>query len=249
MCRETHERQTDARQLAQHLPDSGLSSTPPRPAPTTERSFAGAPYPTPVDDRNRFGSPYDFPMADLHKLVADPAAFLHDDDPTVRRLAIAACSTSVTEPLARQIAALLDSDPDDRVRAEAAEALAQAGVAALEPLLAATDDTAGVVREAVATGLGEIEDGAAVEWLMYAAAGDSDKLVREAAVAALGAIGDERALPALLDLVGNAPPQVRRRSVVALSVFDGPEVEAAIKAAKEDRNPMVREAAEMVVGH
>ncbi len=93
------------------------------------------------------------------------------------------------------------------------------------------------------------KDRAAVDWLLKAAEADDEKLVREAAVAALGAIGDDRAVPLLLELVGSAPPQVRRRSVVALSVFDGPEIEAAIRAAKDDRNPMVREAAEMVVGH
>ncbi|MCP3974315.1 MAG: hypothetical protein GY720_07475 [bacterium] len=188
-------------------------------------------------------------MADLHKLVADPTAFLQDEDATVRRLAVAACSGRVDESLSHQIAEILCTDPDDRVRAEAAEVLAQAGTAALEQLLAASGDGAGVVREAVATALGELKDGTAVDWLMHAAAADIAKLVREAAVAALGAIGDERALPLLLDLVHIAPPQVRRRSVVALSVFDGPEVEAAIRAAKNDRNPMVREAAEMVVGH
>ena len=67
-------------------------------------------------------------------------------------------------------------------------------------------------------------------------------------MAALGAIGDERAVPTLLSLVAEAPPQIRRRSVVALTVFDGEEIEAAIRAAATDRNPMVREAAEMVVG-
>ena len=84
--------------------------------------------------------------------------------------------------------------------------------------------------------------------MIDAARGHTDRLVREAAVAALGACGDERALPILLDLVANGPPQIRRRSVVALTVFDDPAVEPAIRAALEDRNPMVREAAEMVVG-
>jgi HEAT repeat protein len=55
-------------------------------------------------------------------------------------------------------------------------------------------------------------------------------------------------LPILLDLVETGSPQVRRRSVVALSVFEGERVTAALLAAAGDRNPMVREAAEMVVG-
>jgi HEAT repeat protein len=84
--------------------------------------------------------------------------------------------------------------------------------------------------------------------MIHAGEPDEDKLVREAAVAALGAIGDHEAVPTLLDLITNGPPQIRRRCVAALSVFDGPEVEAALRAAAADRNPMVREAAEMVVG-
>ena len=75
-----------------------------------------------------------------------------------------------------------------------------------------------------------------------------DKLVREAAVAGLGAIGDERARPTLLHLIASGPPQIRRRCVPALSVFDGEDIAAALLAAATDRNPMVREAAEMVVG-
>jgi HEAT repeat protein len=134
------------------------------------------------------------------------------------------------------------------VRAEAAEALGRLGTAALEPLLEATADPDPVVVEAVATALGEVADPGAVDWLMSAARGSADRLVREAAVAALGAVGDPAAVPLLVELAGKAPPQLRRRSVVALTVFDGPEVEAAIAGALRDRNPMVREAAEMVMG-
>ena len=78
--------------------------------------------------------------------------------------------------------------------------------------------------------------------------GAGEVTIAEAAVASLGAIGDERAAPVLLDLVLTGRPQVRRRAVVALTAFDGREVEAAIGAARNDRNPMVREVAEMVVG-
>ncbi len=188
-------------------------------------------------------------MADLSRLVADPASHLADPDPAVRRLAVSACAGRLDDALVSSLVAMLRGDADPRVRAEAAEVLAEAGEEALAPLLEATADSAGIVREAVATGLGELENAAAVPWLLAAAATDTEKLVREAAVAALGAIGDERAVPLLLELVASAPPQVRRRSVVALSVFDGPEVEAAIRAACDDRNPMVREAAQMVVGN
>jgi HEAT repeat protein len=93
-----------------------------------------------------------------------------------------------------------------------------------------------------------LADPAAVPWLIELASTDGDRAGREAAVAALGAIGDDSALPTLLELVVSAPPQVRRRAVVALTVFDDPAVEPAIRTAARDRNPSVREAAEMVVG-
>ncbi len=187
-------------------------------------------------------------MPDPHALVANPAEYLGDADATIRRLAVSACSGNVTAQVAVILKHILEADGDARVRAEAAEVLAEIGGPALEALLQAASDNSGIVREAVATGFGELADRTTLPWLLDAAANDTEKLVREAAVAALGAIGDERAVPLLLDLVVTGPPQVRRRCVVALSVFDGPEIEAAIRAARDDRNPMVREAAEMVIG-
>ena len=67
-------------------------------------------------------------------------------------------------------------------------------------------------------------------------------------MAALGAIGDDAAIEPLLRLIGAGPPQVRRRAIAAITVFDDPRIEPAIQRAAFDRNPGVREAAEMVVG-
>jgi HEAT repeat protein len=39
-------------------------------------------------------------------------------------------------------------------------------------------------------------------------------------------------------------PAVRRRAVIALAPFDGPEVEAALRRACHDRDRQVRQAAE-----
>lgn len=130
----------------------------------------------------------------------------------------------------------------------AAEALGGAGQDSATILDQARGDKDVRVVEAVATAYGELRFAPAVPWLIAIAAGDGDRAAREAAVAALGAIGDEAALDTLLALAASAPPQVRRRAVVALTVFDGPEVEMAIRSAAGDRNPSVREAAEMVVG-
>ena len=70
-----------------------------------------------------------------------------------------------------------------------------------------------------------------------------DALAREAAVAALGALGDRAALDVILDACHDKPA-VRRRAVLALAPFDGPAVDAAIDAARGDRDWQVRQAAE-----
>ncbi|NNF65262.1 MAG: hypothetical protein HKN07_13520 [Acidimicrobiia bacterium] len=179
---------------------------------------------------------------ELQSILADPSSGFDHADATVRRLAVTMAGESDVASLARAL-----GDDDATVRAAAVEQLAVVG-GDRETVMEAADDHDERVVEAVATALGELEDEAALPWLTTLAKDHTDKLVREAAVAALGAIGHPDALPVLLELLGKGPPQVRRRCVVALTVFDVPGVEEALQAALDDRNPMVREAAEMVVG-
>lgn len=182
----------------------------------------------------------------LEDLVDHPIDYLHHEDPAIRRLAASACAPRAAE-LAADLAPLV-SDPDALVRAEVVEVLGGAGSPALQLLEGVAFDPDSRVIEALATSYGEIADPSTIDWLEEQALSHEDRMVREAAVAALGAIGDERSLDTLLLAVTTGPPQVRRRAVVALTVFDGPRVEEAIRAAATDRNPMVREAAQMVVG-
>jgi HEAT repeat protein len=102
-----------------------------------------------------------------------------------------------------------------------------------------------MVVEAAAWALGERGSDAAgaVDALVAVATDHPDALCREAAVAALGAIGDVRGLPAILAATSDKPA-VRRRAVIALAPFDGPEVDAALERALEDRDWQVRQAAE-----
>lgn len=79
--------------------------------------------------------------------------------------------------------------------------------------------------------------------LALIATGHDDSLCREAAVAALGAVGDVAGLPAILAATTDRAP-VRRRAVLALAPFEGPEVDAAIERALTDRDWQVRQAAE-----
>ncbi len=71
----------------------------------------------------------------------------------------------------------------------------------------------------------------------------ADALVREAAVAALGSIGHETSLPIILAACQDKPA-VRRRAVLALANYYGPEVDAAVSKALTDSDWQVRQAAE-----
>jgi HEAT repeat protein len=73
----------------------------------------------------------------------------------------------------------------------------------------------------------------------------ADALVREAAVAALGARGT--GLATILHACDDRPA-VRRRAVLALAPFEGPEVTAALTRALADRDWQVRQAAEDLLG-
>ncbi len=94
-----------------------------------------------------------------------------------------------------------------------------------------------------ALGEQERDDPATITALVDTAGSHPDPLCREAAVAALGAIGHPDGLPAILRATKDKPA-IRRRAVIALAPFDGPEVDAALHAALGDRDWQVRQAAE-----
>jgi HEAT repeat protein len=107
------------------------------------------------------------------------------------------------------------------------------------------NDADATVVEVAAWACGEHErvDDTTLDRLIALTTGADDALVREAAAAALGAIGDERGLPAILAACDDKPA-VRRRAVLALAPFDGPEVDAALERALADRDWQVRQNAE-----
>ncbi len=137
--------------------------------------------------------------------------------------------------------ALADTDP--AVRRRAAELASTQQRPPLDPLLKDRDP---LVVEAACWALGERGEGqekGVVAALSRVATGHRDPLCREAAVAALGAIGDSTGLPAILAATADKPA-VRRRAVLALAPFEGPDVDEALERAKDDRDWQVRQAAE-----
>jgi len=144
-------------------------------------------------------------------------------------------------------------DPDARVRRRAADLAATLApspdiATKLVGLLGDADVT---VVEAAAFALGELGAAAiqagAVPALAATTTGHRDPIAREAAVAALGALGDEAGLAAVL-VACRDKPTVRRRAVLALAPFDGEEVDAALRAALDDKDWQVRQAAEDLLG-
>ena len=171
-------------------------------------------------------------------------SLLSDPAPAVRATALGALARLGRVTSVELRAAL--ADPDPAVRRRACEVSATVGAVDLRPLLADSDPT---VVEVAAWALGErgADGSAAVDDLARVATGHADHLAREAAVAALGAIGDVRGLPAILAATSDRAT-VRRRAVIALAPFSGPDVDAALDAALDDRDWQVRQAAEDLTG-
>ncbi len=171
---------------------------------------------------------------------------LDDADARVRATALAALDrlgTLTSDELRRALA-----DADTAVRRRAL------GLAAARPgdgppsTLDLLDDPDSVIAETAAWAAGERQppEPGAGEALARIATEHPEHLVREAAVAAIGAVGDPIGLPAVLAALGERAT-IRRRAVLALAAFEGPEVDAALHRALDDRDRQVRQAAEDLV--
>jgi HEAT repeat protein len=172
--------------------------------------------------------------------LATARAHAGDSDPGVREAALGALDRIGVLDEATLAAAFADESPVVRRRA----VLLAARRPAVD-LTAVLNDPDPTVIEAAAWACGEHEtaDDATLSRLIELATGSPEALVRESAAAALGAIGDPRGLPAVLAACEDKP-NVRRRAVLALAAFEGPDVDAAIERALGDRDWQVRQAAE-----
>ena len=171
---------------------------------------------------------------------SEARSFLQHEDSVVRELALGALHRM--QALTDADLALALRDDDRLVRRRVAELGALFPGVDLAPLLA---DLEPVVVEMAVWAYGEREqvDDNTLQTIISLTTDHDDQLVREAGAAALGAIGDERGVPAILRACGDKPA-VRRRAVLALAPFSGPEIEAAIDTALTDRDWQVRQSAE-----
>jgi HEAT repeat protein len=173
---------------------------------------------------------------------------LADPDPETRALALGALARGRALRDADLERAAMDRSPT--VRRRAAEEAGRLRGGDPRPVAGGLlHDDDGSVVEMAAWALGEHRPPRPtdVEALTVVATGHEESLCREAAVAALGALGDRRGLEAVLAGTRDRAT-VRRRAVLALAPFDGPEVEAALRAALTDRDWQVRQAAEDLIG-
>jgi len=180
-----------------------------------------------------------------HSGDVDGARGLLDDPvPAVRATALGALARLGAATTAEVRVALADEDP--AVRQRACEVASSVDGVDTTGLLGDPDPR---VVEVAAWALGEKEsvEPEGVDTLVALATTHPDALCREAAVAALGAIGDARGLPAILAATTDKAT-VRRRAVIALAPFSGPEVDAALETALHDRDWQVRQAAQDLSG-
>lgn len=166
----------------------------------------------------------------------------NDEDPRLRASALGALHRMGALADGELQEALSDPSPAVRMRA----ATLTVGRPKVSPASLLDDPSDDVVETAAwACGECETDDLDTVSRLAELATGHSNPLVREAAVAALGAIGHPEGLDAILAATTDRVA-VRRRAVLALAPFDGPEVDAALRRASRDRDWQTRDAAELL---
>ncbi len=155
---------------------------------------------------------------ETHAAIVSDARAISSDALSLRRLALVVASLLGTD---EAVDAALDALADDRVAAEAEEALANLGPLAVPKMIGRVGATTGEGRAMWIDTLGRFAQpstlGAAVRAIRAALADESPEVVR-AALATLAAIGDRGCLRAAAEcLRGDASAIVRQAAVLAVS--------------------------------
>ncbi len=190
------------------------------------------------------------------------AGYGHGDDPAelllrtltgpdVRRRVVALRGASRQNLVSDERWEELLADPDNLIRREVARLLAYRtplSEALLDQLVTTLADDDPLVAERAAFALGEHTYRPALAALIALARHHDDPRCRESAIAALGSLGDDDGLSTVIDALEDKAP-IRRRAIVALANFEGPDVDAALEHARDDRDWQVRAAVTQLGRH
>jgi len=150
----------------------------------------------------------------------------------------------ITGPLL--VAALNDADVEVVREALNLAARTCPSDAALDvAIIQSLDSDDALVTEAAVFALGERGVHDALDALKQITSEHDDARCREAGVVALAQIGSDGGREVIVAALADKPT-VRRRAVVALSSFEGDDIEAALDRAAEDRDWQVRSAVEQL---
>ena len=143
----------------------------------------------------------------------------------------------------------LTEDPRGYVRAAAADALGELGLASglamLVHLLSDSDDE---VRASAAVALGKLGSDKAIGALLMLLGDENSSRVRRSAIEALGSIGGSDAIRALTVELGNPDAMIRAAAAAALGHCQGAGVTKALIGALEDGDSQVRWQAACALG-
>lgn len=181
-------------------------------------------------------------------LLADLRERLASGDAGVRRVAVLEFADVEDEALLPDLAALLAGDPDPRLRAEAAHALAGWDDDAVVDALAAALRDEPLVREAAAQSLTELKDPRSGARLLPHA-GDADPFVCAAVLRGLKELRLPAAAPPATLALQHADAEVRREAVGVLGwLKHAASLPLLARTAVDDASPEVRRVAAGALG-
>jgi HEAT repeats/HEAT repeat len=179
------------------------------------------------------------------------ATVREDPDPRMRRYSCFLLGTLTGPDAIRGLISALH-DPEKEVRAQAASALGEVGIAALPDLVPLLRDPEWRVRYRAAEAIGSIHSDRACQALLGALADERDH-VRYMAAKGLGRIGNRNAVTSLAPLLNDENPFVRKSAATALGLIGGEAAGNALHNAlyrevSDQVKPSIEEALEKIEG-
>jgi HEAT repeat protein len=174
----------------------------------------------------------------------------HDTQYLVRSFVAMGLGKHQTDESFTTLLAMLETDPDANVKAEAANSLSLFGDASISHLVQAFHQNENwLIRHSILAALLDLQRSAEILEVCIEALSGQDLTTQETAVEALGSLADseqgEAALPHLLRLTGSEHWSIRMRVAQALRRFKQPLAREALIQLIQDNDPRVVAAALM----